>query len=179
MSDIKRVTISSVLGSIIAILLAFVLIFNPNGVLNTFVYIAACVFLLYGIYNIYGYIKMNKDYRVYNTGLLSGILLIILSIYAFSNPSNIVNILYILIGLWIIIAGVSRLLMLFRLQNLIPGSLTLGMISLLKIMVGIFIFVHPGITSESLVVTCGIMLLINEIVDILESIYIFITKKRA
>ena len=79
MSDIKRVTISSVLGSIIAILLAFVLIFNPNGVLNTFVYIAACVFLLYGIYNIYGYIKMNKDYRVYNTGLLSGILLIILS----------------------------------------------------------------------------------------------------
>ena len=65
-----------------------------------------------------------------------------------------------------------------NLKDVVDSWKVMVLVSILSIIFGIFIISHPFVATEVLSIICGITLLIAEIINLVESIYISVKMKK-
>lgn len=175
----KKYTIRSIIISILLILLAIVLIYNPSQLLNTIMIILGIMVVVDGIWHIISYFNEPVEFKAFSFELLEGIAEVVLGFIFISNPAKVFELIYLLIGIWIIFESIIKLQMSFNLKDFVENWKIMIIVSIFSILVGIFIIAHPFVAANVLYTICGIVLLVTEILNLIEAIYINIKIRKA
>lgn len=163
----KKAGFTSILSSIVFLLLGILLVVSPEGIVNAISYIIGALLIATGIVKIISYFTSKGDYLFYDYRLIYGTLCIILGILVMVSGAAIASFFRIIIGIWIILSGISRLDLSVRLKGADTSYWFLSLLlSVLILIAGIYIMVAPG----TILVTLGIILISYSIMDIIESI---------
>lgn len=170
-SLLKKAGFTSILSSIIFLLLGIFLVVNPNAIVKTISYVIGILLIIIGIVKIISYFTSKDDYIFYDYRLIYGAFCIVLGILIMFSGNAIASFFRIIIGIWILLNGVSRLDLAIKLKETNTNYWLLSLIlSILIFVAGIYIIFAPG----TILVTLGIILISYSIMDIIESI-IFIS----
>ena len=90
----------------------------------------------------------------------------------FLFKANIINIFPVIIGIWIIIAGVTKFQLAFNLRGIDSKWIVVLLSSIISIILGVLIILNPFSTVMTITVISGIILFITEICNLIESAYL-------
>lgn len=167
---LKEITTKSIIISLVVIIFAALLIANPVGVMHTALIILGIASIAIGVLSLVKYSKTPQELKFFNTDLLFGVIALVIGFVFLVMPDKIIQLIFIVAGIWIIFEGVSRLQLGLNLKDKISKGWWLILIAILEIIAGVFVLCHPKLTAASLVQTSGIVLLIVEIVNILQAV---------
>ena len=167
---LKEITTKSIIISIVVIIFAALLIANPVGVMHTALIILGIASIAIGVLSLVKYSKTPQELKFFNTDLLFGVIALVIGFVFLVMPDKIIQLIFIVAGIWIIFEGVSRLQLGLNLKDKISKGWWLILIAILEIIAGVFVLCHPKLTAASLVQTSGIVLLIVEIVNIIQAV---------
>ena len=170
----KKQTIRSILISLVLIILAIMIITNPDTVLNTVVIVAGAAILIDGIGHIVMYFQKSIEIRAMSFEFILGVAECALGVYFISNTAAVISVHYIIFGIWIVIESILKIQTAINLKGYVTNSTLAIIVSLIDLLLGIFVILHPYDISTSLVIVTGVTLLISEILNLGESIYTLI-----
>ena len=164
---LKQVNRESILASIIAVVLGFMMILFSNTASDIISYLIGGILIIRGIVKMYFYFKYQGGYNVYNYDLSFGIFNIIFGILCIIFKSEFQSIFRILIGIFVIYEGILKISLSTRLYYIDSGVGFLSfLLSIIIILCGVFVIFNEGIV----ITTIGYTLIIFSIMNIVESI---------
>lgn len=173
---LKKYKAQSIITSIILIVFSIVLIAHPEESLKVFMIIAGILFIALGLFSIYSYFK-NTIKSIFDMGLITGIVEISVGIITLASPEQVVELIYIVTGIWIIFENVIKIQLALNFRDNLGFSRATIILSILDIILGIFIITHPGLTGSAVIMLTGISLLISEVYSLAQMIYFSIKFK--
>src|SRR5699024_3065798 len=112
------------------------------------------------------YFVAKGNSSIFSNDIALGIISILIGLVVIVYSSTIENLFRIMIGIWIIYSGFTRLTLSFKLKNVNERIWAFVLIlSILMIIGGIYVTFYPG----ALMITVGIILLIYAVMDLIES----------
>ena len=172
---VKNITNSVILVSVLALLLGIVLIAYPGMSLMVLGVVVAAFLIIQGIALIIVDIKAWRLYIPFE-GLLTGILSVLLGVWLAKNPANIAVYIGIVVGLWIIVSGFGGIRLACSLRRTGAPWVLMIILNIIDILIGGLILYSPVLSSLSLTMGLGVILIVHAVVSI---IYMFVVKKNA
>ena len=169
---IKNYERKSIVTSLLMMILATLLIFNPGIVINTVLNIFGIVILIAGVINILSYLFQDKDTKQISYDLFNGIVMLIAGGIIILLKGAIVSIIPIIVAIWILYSGIIKYQMsksLNVVQNNKSKILTIS--AIIQIVLGIIILINPFGTALTVIRVVGIILFVIELQDFIEGIY--------
>ena len=172
---IKKYEGCSIIVSILMICLSLFLMFKPLESLEVFTVIFAIIILLSGLGYLISYFTISKESRLFSIDLLLGLVTIISGIMLLVYKKDVINVFPIILGIWIIISNLFKLQLSINLSLFLDNAyLGLVLITILMIVFGLLLIINPFASFMTITVTAGTLLLITEVVNLIESIYVII-----
>lgn len=172
---IKKYEGCSIIVSILMICLSLFLMFKPLESLEVFTVIFAIIILLSGLGYLISYFTISKESRLFSIDLLLGLVTIISGIMLLVYKNDVINVFPIILGIWIIISNLFKLQLSINLSLFLDNAyLGLVLITILMIAFGLLLIINPFASFMTITVTAGTLLLITEVINLIESIYVII-----
>lgn len=173
--NIKKYEKTSIATSILLIIFSMFLIFKPEASLNFIVIVIGVFMALVGIIHMVSYFTSNKEFKSMSTELIEGTLYAVIGIFLIFKPNILSEFLGVIVGAWQIIQFIIKFQFAFNLKSVSSSSWSLMLISsLLHLILGLIIIINPFGSIAAITTVAGIILLITEITNIIESIYLLI-----
>lgn len=177
-SFIRKYSANTLVVSVLLLILSLFLIIKPVTSLNFIMVLLGCITVLDGIIHIVSYFSTSSELKMFSFELVQGILGSILGFVFIFNPELIVSFLPFIIGAWIIVEGIIKFQFSFNIRGSELGNWFMPLcISILTIILGFIIVFNPFGTAIAITSLAGIFLLISEILNIVESIYVIVKFK--
>lgn len=175
---IKKYEGYSIFISVLMIILGLILVINPIKSLEVIVIAFSIIMIINGISSFITYFTTSKEDRLFSLDLIIGMSTILYGILVFIFRLDLINILPIVLGVWIIISNLFKLQLSINLIS-VEGSGFIGLvlISILMIILGVVLIINPFGSSIVITQLAGILLLITEVINLIESIYVLIKIK--
>ncbi len=156
-----------IIESIILLILGIVLVTNSNQIVTVIFQIIGICFILYGIYKLYHYIMLKKQFKTEDSDtLISSIISIAIGLLIILLASVLEIGLRYIIGFYLILNGISKMIMYLHIKS--PKSkifYTNISISIVYILLGLYtIFI-----ANAAFVIVGILLIVSSIIDLFNS----------
>lgn len=172
---IKKYEGCSIVVSILMICLSLFLMFKPLESLEVFTVIFAIIILLSGLGYLMSYFTISKESRLFSVDLLFGLVTIISGIMLVVYKKDMINIFPVILGIWIITSNLFKLQLSINLSLFFDNTyLGFVLITILMIIFGLLLIINPFASFMTITVTAGTLLLITEVVNLIESIYVII-----
>lgn len=172
---IKKYEGCSIVVSVLMICLSLFLMFKPLESLEVFTVIFAIIILLSGLGYLISYFTISKESRLFSIDLLLGLVTIISGIMLLVYKKDVINVFPIILGIWIIISNLFKLQLSINLSLFLDNAyLGLVLITILMIVFGLLLIINPFASFMTITVTAGTLLLITEVINLIESIYVII-----
>ena len=166
MKLIKSMYKTSLIFSIILFVLGLLLLTNPEGILHAISYTIGIILMVWGIIPIISFFS-NKERETYlEFSFVIGVFALIFGLIVMLNPNMIGSIIPVLISIWMIINGITKLSYALSLKEC--KSTTSTIIPLLILVCGIILIFNPFGTAIAITQLVGIFLLIYSTLDIIE-----------
>lgn len=170
---LKKYEKSSMVNSILLILISIFLIIKPEIALNTIAIIFGVIFIIESIINIFSYFRYEKEMRIYSNQIINGIFCGIAGILILFNKEMFISIIPIVIGTWIIIKSIVKFQIALNINATMDKNWILILISsIITLVLGITIVINPFEAIFVITMSIGIIILVTEIIDLIESTYI-------
>lgn len=166
MKFIKSMYKTSIIFSIILFILGLLLLVNPEGILHAISYTIGVILIVWGIIPILSFFS-NKERETYlEFNFVIGVFALIFGLIVMLNPNMVGSIIPVLISIWMIINGISKLSYALSLNE---SKSTISIIIPLIILVcGIILIFNPFEGAKAFTKLLGIFLIIYSILDIVE-----------
>jgi len=157
----------SIIESIVFAILGVLLICNPEGVIKVISYILGVIFILAGVYKIINYISTKGKYDIYNYDIAYGVIAILIGLGIILFGNSISSIFRIAIGLWIIYTSILRISFSLKLKAVESNTWLYSLLlAILMLVCGLYI----TLTSGTIAVMIGILMLTSSIINVVEEI---------
>lgn len=177
-SFIRKYSANTLVVSVLLLILSVFLIAKPVASLKFVMIFLGCIAVVDGIIHIVSYISTTPEFRSLSFELVEGILGVILGFAVIFNPDVIVSFLPFIVGIWIIAEGIIKFQFAFNIKGSQTGNwIVLLLISMLTIICGFIVVFNPFGTAIAITSLAGIFLLVSEIANIIESIYVIVKFK--
>ena len=168
---LKKYEKQSILISVLLIIISIFLIAKPETVLSTVVTIFGVIFIVEGFINIISYIVEDSEIRAFSNELILGILLAISGVIILCNKGIFISMIPIMAGIWIIMKGIMKFQLAINLKSALSDKWGWILVSaIIMFLFGVIIVANPFTALFTMTRFIGIMLLITEIFDLIESI---------
>ena len=162
---LKKAGWTSIVTSLVLAIIGIVMIYNPQTTMQFISTILGIFFIVMGIIKLINYFVTKGNSSLFTNDIAWGIISIIIGLVVIVYSSTIENIFRIMIGIWIIYSGFTRLNLSFKLKSVSQKVWAFVLIlSVLMIIGGLYVTFYPG----ALIVTLGVIILIYSIMDIIE-----------
>ena len=157
---------TSIITSLVLAFIGGVMIYNPQTTMQFISTVLGIFFIVIGVIKLINYFVARGNSSLFNNDIALGIISILIGLVVMVYSSTIENIFRIMIGIWIIYSGFTRLTLSFKLKNINEKIWAFVLIlSVLMVIGGIYVTFYPG----ALIITVGIILLVYAIMDLIES----------
>ena len=167
----KNFTNSIIVLSILALLLGIAMIACPGVSLIVFGVIVASYLLVSGITLIILDIKAWRLYIPFN-GILPGILCVLIGVLLAMHPENITLYIGTFVGFWIIISSVNEIKLVSALKGTSAPWVLMIIMNIIDIIIGCLIIYSPVLSSISITVGLGLVLIIHAVINIVDMIMV-------
>lgn len=175
---IKKYEGCSIIVSILMIFLSIFLIAKPLESLEVFTVIFSIIILIIGIGYMISYFTISKFSRLFSFDLLMGLLTIISGIMLMIYRSDIISIFPIILGIWIIVSNLFKLQLSINLSLVLENNCALLiLLAILMMVIGVLLIINPFDSFMTITVMAGVFLLITEVINLIESIYVLVKLK--
>ena len=168
---VKNITNSVIVLSILAVLLGIVLVAYPGISLVVLGIMVASYLIVLGVTLIIVDIKAWRYFIPFN-GLLPGILSVILGVLLAKDPGSIAAYIGIMMGLWIIISSFGGIRFAAALRGTGAPWVFMIIMNVLDILIGGCILYSPVLSSVSLTMGIGIVLIVHSVINIINMIIV-------
>ena len=163
---LKKAGWTSILTSLILAVIGIIMIYNPETTMQFISTILGIFFIVIGVIKLINYFVAKGNSSLFTNDIAWGIISIIIGLVVIVYSSTIENIFRIMIGIWIIYSGFTRLTLSSKLKNINEKIWALVLtLSVLMVVGGLYVTFYPG----ALIVTLGVIILIYSIMDLIES----------
>ena len=153
-----------VLRGILIAFLGIVAFLSPGITAATLVFWVAIFFFVDGILGLLGVVMSWKEREDKWLNVLESVVTIFLAIIMFRAPELALYLAVLYVGLWCIMAGVSRIAMAIQLRKEIEGEFWMVLNGAIMVLFGLWIVAYPGIGLATLMSTLGFFALLAGIV---------------
>lgn len=177
---IKRNTPGSfIIASIVYIVLGVFMVMHPGKVENTLCIGFGVLLTIYGVINVISFfLNRNSDDNLFFE-LVFGVIAAAFGIYTLFNPTTVIKILLIIVGVIIIIDGAINLKRSFHLREFgVKKWYFYLLLSAISIVMGIITIVFREPLGEALVIVLGVTLIYQGITSLIILFQISRNKKR-
>lgn len=169
----KKLTVRSILVSIILIAVAVLLITNPEKVLTIAVIIAGIALIINSLIHIVVYFGQSPEIRAMSSEFLIGIVECVIGILFIANQAKVISFFYIIIGVWLILESIQKIQMAINLREYISNWALTIIVAILDLALGILVITHPYDAGTSVTQVTGIILAVSEGFNLIESVYTY------
>lgn len=164
---VKKMNMTSIIFSIIFILIGAFLLARPEDAIHLVSYALGIILLLWGAISIVQFFTDKESQNYLDFGFVVGVFVFIFGIIVLVKPNTIASIIPLLLGIWMLINGVTKLSYALTLnkQNNAAGSI---IISVLIIILGILLIFNPFAGAQTLVQILGVIIIIYSALDLAE-----------
>ena len=168
---VKNYEKTSIATSILLIVLSFFLIFKPEASLNFIVIVIGAFLSLLGIIHMVSYFTSNIENKTISTELIQGTIYTIIGLFLIFRPSILNEFLGVIIGAWQIIQFIVKFQFAFNLKSASSPTWVLMLVTaLVHLVFGLVLIINPFATLATITMVTGIILLITEIGNMVESV---------
>ena len=156
--DISKTLILALIGLVLSLL--------PGTLNNIIGFVVGGCLLIFGIIGIIKYIRI-KEYK-FTSSLVSGILYSALGIIVIINPSSVISLVTICLGLYLVINGILKTVFSFNLKKITTrwsGALVMG---LLTIVLGLLLVINPFGSAIAITKLAGAFLVVVALFDLVD-----------
>ena len=161
----KRTTNSMIVLSVLAILLGIAMIVYPDVSLTALGYAVAAYLIVQGITLIVVDVKAWRMFIPFD-GFLPGVLCILLGVLLAKTPEALAVYIGVFVGLWVIVSGFSGVKFANLLRKLGAPWLLPVLAYAAEIILGCLMLFSPVLSSLSLTVALGIILIAHAVVNL-------------
>ena len=165
-AEVKISNNDDISKTLILALIGLVLLLLPSTLNNIIGFVVGGCLLIFGIIGIIKYIR-NKEYK-FTSSLVSGILYSALGIIVIINPSSVISLVTICLGLYLVINGILKTVFSFNLKKITTrwgGALVMG---LLTIVLGLLLVINPFGSAVAITKLAGAFLVVVAIFDLVD-----------
>lgn len=167
MKYFKEVNSPILLTKLIYIIIGIAMIIIPEFISNSICYIISILIIFFGLSCLIKYIQLKKHNIISNIMLVISIIALILGLVIFINPEFFISIVPFVIGIYIIIIGVSKYIEAIEIKKANYKHWYIVMFaSILLLLLGIVIIFNPFKTLTLIITLVGIIFTINSLYDI-------------
>lgn len=162
---------TSIIFSIIFMLLGLFLILKPEDAIHLLSYALGMILLIWGLVSIVKFFSNKESQNYLEFSFIVGVFVFIFGVIILIKPNTIANIIPLLLGIWMLINGVTKLSYSLSINrnNPAPGSI---IVSGLIIICGILLIFNPFSGAKALTQIIGGTLILYSILDLIECITI-------
>ena len=114
---LKKAGWTSIITSLVLAFIGLVMIYNPQTTMQFISTVLGIFFIVLGVIKLINYFVMKGNSSLFNNDIALGIISILIGLVVIVYSSTIENIFRIMIGIWIIYSGFTRLTLSFKLKN--------------------------------------------------------------
>lgn len=165
-AEVKISNNDDISKTLILALIGLVLLLLPGTLNNIIGFVVGGCLLIFGIVGIIKYIR-NKEYK-FTSSLVSGILYSALGIIVIINPSSVISLVTICLGLYLVINGILKTVFSFNLKKITTrwsGALVMG---ILTIILGLLLVINPFGSAVAITKLAGAFLVVVAIFDLVD-----------
>ncbi|HIU11461.1 MAG TPA: DUF308 domain-containing protein [Candidatus Onthocola stercorigallinarum] len=165
-AEVKISNNDDISKTLILALIGLVLLLLPSTLNNIIGFVVGGCLLIFGIIGIIKYIRI-KEYK-FTSSLVSGILYSALGIIVIINPSSVISLVTICLGLYLVINGILKTVFSFNLKKITTrwsGALVMG---LLTIVLGLLLVINPFGSAVAITKLAGAFLVVVAIFDLVD-----------
>ena len=165
-AEVKISNNDDISKTLILALIGLVLLLLPGTLNNIIGFVVGGCLLIFGIIGIIKYIR-NKEYK-FTSSLVSGILYSALGIIVIINPSSVISLVTICLGLYLVINGILKTVFSFNLKKITTrwsGALVMG---ILTIILGLLLVINPFGSAIAITKLAGAFLVVVAIFDLVD-----------
>lgn len=169
---IRKLEKNSIGMSIILSILALILIFNAAHFIKIIIRIFGVLSVGLGIFLLITYYKIEKEVPFLQFNLWYGVVAICFGIFCVLRTISVQKFFPIVIGVWIIVQGTRNFQLSSNLKQIDEEWIVTLITAIMSLVLGMIIICNPFASSIAITTIGGILLLINEVLNIGESIWI-------
>lgn len=169
---IKKIGISSICISILLIVISIFMIIKPIESINVVIVLLGFVLVIDGLIHFISYFDIKDEYRFFSFELAEAIIDIVLGFLVVQNSNVVENILPIIIGIWIVVQGITKIQIAFNIRGVHNTQWgIMFLMSLISIVLGVSIMLNPTVSFEVMIKLAGAVLLYSQIISLYDDVY--------
>ena len=172
-TKVKKMSLVSIIFSLIFIVTGVFLLIKPETAINVVCYVLGIILVLWGVVSIIQFFSDKNSSNYLSMSFIFGSFVFIFGIIILIKPTIVASIVPLLLGVWMVINGVTKLSYALSIYKETKNVLSiLG--SIFIIVFGITLIFNPFEGAKGLIQIIGIALIVYSILDLVESIIISI-----
>lgn len=153
----------SLLGSIVFLIFGIILFVEPDGVVKLMSNLFGIALIAMGTYRTVNYLIQNKRLQVVNYNEIAfGITAIVLGVVLIFLSESIAFLLRVIVGIWVIVAGVSKIMQTFYTNDRSSKFYALLIMGIALVGIGLYIVLESNLALSII----GLFMVLYAIIDI-------------
>ena len=116
----------SILSSFLFLIIGLIMFAFPEQTLNWITLVIEILLIVYGAITVGTYIKADKQYDMFSYNFIFGVMSIVFAIFLMINPTFLVSIFPVVIGLWMTVGGIVKFKICFDFKRLLKRGLQIN-----------------------------------------------------
>ena len=176
MKLLDRIRRMELLMAVISLVLGIIMVIFPQKTMSVICYVIAGAILLYGVIDIISYFTSKSYEGNFSLTLLRGVVVSVIGIIIFIRPSYLSTFIPIVLGILLIIDGITSIQKSVFLKNNNVYFWHISMIeSILTLALGIFVLINPLSAQNAIIICLGISFIWYGITSVWN--YLYVQKK--
>lgn len=176
MKVLERIRRMELLMAIISLLLGIIMVIFPQKTMSVICYAIAGAILIYGVIDIISYFTSKSYEGNFSLTLLRGVVASVIGIIIFIRPAYLSTFIPIVLGILLIIDGITSIQKSVFLKNNNVYFWHISMIeSILTLALGIFVLINPLSAQNAIIICLGISFIWYGITSVWN--YLYVQKK--
>ena len=174
---VKKMSITSIIFSIIFIAIGIFLLLKPETAINIICYVLGVLLILWGVVSMIQFFSDKTSESYLSISFIFGAFVFIFGLIILIKPEIIASIIPLLLGIWMLINGVTKLSYSLTINKL--SNATVSIVgSIFIIILGVLLIFNPFAGAKSLVQIIGISFIVYSVIDLAESIALTFSLKK-
>ncbi len=170
-TKVKKMSITSIIFSLLFIFTGIFLLLKPETAINIVCYVLGVILVLWGVVSIIQFFSDKNSTNYLSLSFIFGAFVFIFGIIILIKPSIIASIVPLLLGVWMVINGVTKLSYSLSIYKINKNILSI-IGSILIVIFGVTLIFNPFEGAKGLTQIIGISLIVYSVLDLAESIAI-------
>lgn len=173
-NKIKGFKWDTVLSSVLYVIVGTLLVIFPISVIKSLCYAIAIIIMAIGIIKIISFLLKEQQEGFTRTGLISGIIFVIIGAFIAIRSKTIISIIPFILGILILFSGISKLQYTMQLRKYSDEKNSIMLItSIINVILGIVLAFNPFRAARVMLIILGICMIITGLSDLVSAIYFY------